>query len=223
VTVRYVAYVAHELRTGLAAQRALLEVALADPDADVAGWRETAEAVLRACRDQERLLEACLSLARSRNGLRRSEPADLAALAARALLACDSGDVEAVAELAPAWATGDPELLERLVANLVSNAIEHNVPGGRIEVATRSDRGRAVLSVANTGPSVSLAELPRLFRPFQRLESSPRAAPGLGLGLAVVQAVASAHRARVTARPRAAGGLEVDVAFPAAGSPLRAT
>jgi signal transduction histidine kinase len=59
-----VAFAAHALRTPLATQRALLELALADPDADVEAWREAGEGVLRACDEQARLLEACLALAR---------------------------------------------------------------------------------------------------------------------------------------------------------------
>jgi signal transduction histidine kinase len=211
---RFLAYVAHELRTPLATQRALLELALADPDADAAAWRETAAAVLRACRQQERLLDACLALARSRGGPTRSEPVDLAAIAADTLRAHDLGRVESVVTLGPAWTTGDPDLLERLAANLVSNAVRHNVAGGRVEVATRTEPGRAALVVANTGPLVPAAEIRRLFQPFERLDSSASRA-GDGLGLAVVQAVADAHRAIVTARPRPGGGLRVAVAFPA--------
>jgi signal transduction histidine kinase len=83
---RFAAYVAHELRTPLATQRALLELALADPSADVASWREIGEDVLAACKQQERLLEACLSLARSKRcGPQRCEPVDLAAIATDAL------------------------------------------------------------------------------------------------------------------------------------------
>jgi signal transduction histidine kinase len=206
------AFVAHELRTPLATQRALLELALADPDADTAAWRETGEGVLRACRQQERLLEACLLLARSRGGPGRCEPVDLAAIADDALGAHDLRGLASVVALGPAWTAGDPDLLERLAANLVSNAVRHNVARGRIEVATGTDAGRAALVVANTGPLVPAAELRRLFRPFERLDRRPG---GAGLGLAVVQAVADAHRAIVTARPRAGGGLRIRVAFPA--------
>ena len=72
----------------------------------------------------------------------------------------------------PAWTTGDPDLLERLAANLVSNAIRHNIVGGRIEVATRAESGRAVLAVANTGPLIPAGELQRLFQPFQRFDTA---------------------------------------------------
>jgi len=210
---RFAAYIAHELRTPLATQRALLELALADREADVASWRELGEDVLGACRQQERLLEACLTLARSQVGPQRCEPVDLAAIAAEVLQAHDLGGIERVVVLEPARMTGDPDLLERLAANLVSNAVRHNIVGGRIEVATRTESGRAALCVVNTGPRVPAAELQRLFQPFQRLNPNP--SDGVGLGLAIVQAIADAHDATVTAQPRPGGGLGIDVAFPA--------
>lgn len=212
---RFAACLAHELRTPLATQRALLELALADGDADVTGWREIGEDVLRACKQQERLLQACLALARGRGGAERCEPVELSLLAADALRAHDPGGLERVVVLEPAWTGGDPDQLECLVANLVSNAIRHNVADGRVEIATRAEPGRAVLFVANTGPTVPAGELDRLFQPFQRLSSSPRSlGDGLGLGLAIVQAIADAHSAIVVARVRAGGGLEIEVSFP---------
>jgi signal transduction histidine kinase len=212
---RFAAYVAHELRTPLAAQRALLELALADPNADVATWRGIGEDVLCACARQERLLEACLTLARSQGRRPRCEPVDLAAIAAAALRAHDLRGLESDVALEAAWTTGDPDLLERLAANLVSNAIRHNVVGGRIEVAAHVESGRAVLSVANTGVPIPAGELERLFQPFQRLGSSPRTfGDGVGLGLAIVEAIADAHGATLTAGARPGGGLRIRVAFP---------
>jgi signal transduction histidine kinase len=213
---RFAACVAHELRTPLATQRALLELGLADRSADVTTWREIGEDVLGACRQQERLLEACLVLARSQGRERRSEPFDLAVTAADALRAHDLRELECVVLLEPAWTIGDAALSERLAANLVSNAIRHNVVGGRIEVATRAGATCVHLTVANTGPLVPAAELARLFQPFQRLDPNPlSSSEGVGLGLAIVQAIADAHDASVTARPRIGGGLGIDVAFPA--------
>jgi signal transduction histidine kinase len=211
----FAAYVAHELRTPLAAQRALLELALADPSADLATWREIGEDVLDRCRQQERVLEACLTLARSQGMSRPCEPVDLAAIAAEALRAQDPAELERLVALEPARTTGDPNLLERLAANLVSNATCHNVVGGRIEVTTRTTSSRAVLSVANTGPPIPTAELSRLFQPFHRVASrTGDAVEGVGLGLAIVQAIAAAHGALVTARARIGGGLEMSVSFP---------
>lgn len=205
------AYAAHELRTPLTLQRTLLELTLADPTADAATWREVGEGVLRACEQQERMLEACLTLARSQSPHGCFEPVDLAAIAREALRAHDQSSLTTVAALKPARITGDPRLLERLTANLVSNAIRHNVADGRIEVTTDSKSGHAVLSVTNTGPPIPSHELPRLFKPFQRLSTSR---DGVGLGLAIVQAIADAHHATLTALPRSGGGLGIDVAFP---------
>lgn len=214
VQERFAAYVAHELRTPLATQRALLELALSDPNADVAGWREIGEDVLGACRRQQRLLDACLCLARSRSGLERCEPVDLAEIAADALRTHELGGLERVVLLEPAPTTGDPDLLERLVGNLVSNAVRHNIDGGRVEVATRTRAGRALLTVANTGPVVPAVDIQRIFQPFQRLDSSPRSfTDGVGLGLAIVQAVADAHRAAVSVQSRTGGGLAIRVSF----------
>jgi signal transduction histidine kinase len=209
----FAAYIAHELRTPLATQRALLELALADPNVGAANWREICEDVLGACKHQERLLEACLTLARSQGRLQRCEPVDLAAIASAALRAHDLSGLESVVVLEPTWTTGDPDLLERLSANLVSNAIRHNLAGGRIEVATRAELGRAHFRLANTGPLVPAAELQRLFQPFQQLNSNP--CGGVGLGLAIVRAIANAHDATVIAQARPGGGVGIDVAFPA--------
>ncbi len=168
--------------------------------------------MLGACKQQERLLDSCLTLARSRGRPQRCEPVDLAAVTAEALHAHDTTGLEHTVVLESAWTAGDRDLLERLAANLVSNAIRHNIVGGRIEVATRTASRRAHLIVANTGPLVPATELERLFKPFQRIDSNQR--DGLGLGLAIVRAIADAHGAAVTAEAQIRGGLGIDVAFP---------
>ena len=82
-------------------------------------------------------------------------------------------------------------------------------------VVTETRDGHAILSVANDGPTVPAAEIERLFQPFQRL-GSERTGPreGVGLGLSIVEGIATAHDASCTARPRPHGGLDVEVCFP---------
>jgi signal transduction histidine kinase len=203
---RFAAFVAHELRAPVALQRALVEVALADPDADSAALRAMGARVLAACEQQQRLIDALLELTRSRCRLRRREPVDLVAIAAEVLRAHDLSGLESIVVLEPAWTVGDPELLARLCANLVSDAIRHNVAGGRVEVTTHAATGRAVLSLANTGPPIQAEQLRRFSEPAD-------AAAGAGLGLAVVHAIADAHGALVTAEARPGGGLAIDVGF----------
>jgi signal transduction histidine kinase len=214
---RFVANASHELRTPLAGQRTLIQVALADPGASAETLRSACEEVLTLSALQERLIDALLTLATSERGVERWETLDLAevagnVLASRRQEAAERG-VEVEAALGPAPVAGDPRLLESLVANLVDNGLRHNRPGGRVEVRTAKVAGRASLSVRNAGPVVPEGEVQRLLQPFQRGRDRTRQAGGHGLGLAIVQAIARAHGAAVTAQARPEGGLDVSVRF----------
>jgi signal transduction histidine kinase len=215
----FVANASHELRTPLAAERAVLQVALGDPDADVESLRTTCEEVLALGTQQERLIDALLTLATSERGVERWEPIDLGEVVARVIdqraTDAEARGVELVARTRPSPTTGDPSLVESLVANLVDNGLRHNHVGGRVEVATSTADGRSTVAVWNTGPVVAASDVDRLFQPFQRAGAERLGGEdGHGLGLAIVAAIAEAHGAAVTARPRPAGGLDVDVAFP---------
>jgi signal transduction histidine kinase len=219
---QFVANASHELRTPLTLERTLVEVALADPDATIDTLRATCERVLGVGEQQERLIEALLTLSRSQRGLDRHEPFDLAEIAAEILETrgpdAESRGLYVDAALNPAPASGDQRLGERLVANLVDNAARHNVPGGRIDVATTTTKaGRAVLTVLNTGPVISPDDLDRLYQPFQRASADRNGdEDGLGLGLSIVHAISAAHGATIATRARPNGGLEIVVTFPPA-------
>jgi signal transduction histidine kinase len=209
----FVANASHELRTPLTAQRAVVQVALADPEA-------TAETLRAACRDvlslgeaQERLIDALLTLATSERGIERRKQFDLADIAGSVMESRGASGVRIGTALAPAPAAGDPHLVESLVANLVDNAVRHNVPGGQVEIATGMAGDQARISVRNTGPVVPPADLDRLFEPFQQL-GAQRVGDGHGLGLAIVRAIARAHGAVLTPLARPDGGLDVHVSFP---------
>ena len=134
----------------------------------------------------------------------------------------DAAQLDLTARIEPAEAAGDPGLAERLVANLVDNAIRYNTTGGRVEIGTGTRAGHAYLTVANTGPVIPPDQLGRLFRPFQRMDPARRSPGGLGLGLAIVSAIAAAHGADLRAVTRASGGLAVEVLFPPVPMPAAA-
>jgi signal transduction histidine kinase len=216
---RFVANASHELRTPLSAGRTLLQVAAADPDATVQSLKETCQEVLALGDQQERLIAALLTLATSQRGLARSEPVDLGTITGKVLLARQQEaarrGIEVTAALTPAPATGDPNLAESLVANLVDNALRHNHPGGRIEICTTPAGSGAQLSIRNTGPLIAPDEVAGLFQPFrQRGPERIRNGQGYGLGLAIVRAIADAHHATLTAHARPTGGLDVQLTFP---------
>ena len=184
----------------------MLEVALADPGATAVTLRSACEEVLAVGQQQEQLIEALLTLARSQRGLDHQEPFDLAEVTARVLNArrqrAQALALDVTAELAPAPATGDPSLAERLMANLTDNALSYNVPGGHVEMATGTTNGHAFLRMANTGPPVPAGQVQRLLQPFQRLNPDRAAqAGGSGLGLSIVAAIVKAHGAVLSARP----------------------
>jgi signal transduction histidine kinase len=216
---RFVANASHELRTPLTLERTLLQVALADPDASTETFRQTCEELLATGRDQERLLEALLTLASSERGLEDREPLDLARVVNHVLAASrpevERLGLEVEATLAPAPISGDRALIERLAANLIDNAVRYNHPGGRLEISTTTIAGHATFTVLNSGPVIAPDGVGRLFEPFQRL-GSDRTAPGdrgHGLGLSIARAIANAHDGVITAEPRAEGGLVVTVRF----------
>ena len=215
---RFVANASHELRTPLTRERALVQVALGDPSTPDL-WRSTGQELLISNREQETLIEALLTLASSESGLDHRERTDLAEIC-RTVLAHPGLDSERLGlqletAIRPAPLEGDPRLIERLITNLVHNAIGHNVAGGRVRISTDATDHQAVLSVTNTGPIVPPGEIDRLFQPFQRLDPRrTRHKNGHGLGLSIVRAIATAHQATITAQPQLEGGLSLSVAFP---------
>jgi len=216
---RFVANASHELRTPLTVERTLLQVALADPNASAATLRATCEELLAAGRDQERLLEAMLTLAASESGIERREPVDLADVAARVLAKpraeIDAGGLSVASDLSPAAITGDPDLLERMLANLVDNGVQHNIPAGTVHVRTGVADERPFAEVTNSGVVIAPEEVPVLFEPFRRFGQQRVGDSGhQGLGLSIVRAIANAHGAAIDASPGPNGGLSIVVRFP---------
>jgi signal transduction histidine kinase len=214
---QFVANASHELRTPLTLERTLLEVALSDPNASIDSYRRTCEQLLAVGEQQERLIEALLTLSRGQRGLDSRQPVDLAAITATAAAAADHDGLVLDTALLPAQTTGNPRLVERLVANLLSNAIHHNIDDGSVSITTETRDGHAVLTVSNTGPTIPASELERIFQPFQRLDPgrANNNGNGLGLGLSIVQAIANAHGATITTDAQADGGLQIQISFPA--------
>lgn len=216
---QFVANASHELRTPLARQRAFIEVALDDAGRTVDSLERACARVLVASEQQERLIDALLTLAQSQRGLNLREPVDLSAVVGDVLQTrqaeAQGRGLRVNARLAEAPVLGDARLAERLAVNLVANAIVHNIPGGWIEIATGMSGGSAILSVANTGPVIPPAEVQRLFEPFQRLAADRIGGHhGVGLGLSIVKAIADAHDARLSAYALPGGGLEIQACFP---------
>ena len=215
---RFVANASHELRTPLTVMRTAIDVTLAKPERTPAQLEAMAAEVRQAVDRAEALIEALLTLARSDRGTGPVEPLDVAVLAEDALDAAapaiKAHPVTVETALQPGLALGDPILVERLVTNLIDNAVRHNVPDGWVQVATGTRDGMAFIDVANSGPAIPAELVPSLFEPFRRLSDRAGSPEGTGLGLSIVRSVAAAHHGQATARQLPAGGLEVSVSLP---------
>jgi len=217
---RFVADASHELRTPLTVMRTAIEVTMAKPARTPEQLETMAAKVAQSASQAEALFEALLTLATSDQPLASVEQVDLATAAEDAIEAAAPGirrlGLQVDAALEPAPTTGNRLLLERMIGNLVDNAVRHNNHGGWVRVHAGTSDGRARFTIANSGPIVPDALLPSLFEPFRRVAERTGAGDGAGLGLAIVRSIGTAHAADVDARSMPAGGLLVTVTLPSA-------
>ena len=213
----FVANASHELRTPLTAMRTAVDVTLANDARSPEDLEKMGERVRDYVDQSDRIIEALLTLSISQQELAKDDVVDLAtsvedALDARAK-AVASRHIHLDLRLERSLVLGHKILLERLVMNLVDNAIHHNIDHGRIQIATGSIRGSSFLTIANSGPMIPESLLPTLFEPFHRFDTRKIADGGAGLGLAIVQSIANGHSATLRVASQAIGGLRVEVVF----------
>ncbi|TDE57707.1 HAMP domain-containing histidine kinase [Nonomuraea mesophila] len=213
----FTANAAHELRTPLTTTRTAIDVTL-DGNPSRAELLTMVGDVRDAVEHMQCVLNGLLLLARSQAGLTAREQVDLAAIAAAALYTVQArataADLTVRSELHPTPVTGEPILLERMIGNLVDNAIRYNRPGGHLAVATCPADGRAVLRISNTGRHISPGEAEKLLEPFAHGQGTRIRTEGLGLGLSIVRAVTLAHQGRITVDARTGGGLDITIDLP---------
>jgi signal transduction histidine kinase len=215
---RFVANASHELRTPLTVMRTAIDVTVAKPSPTARQLTDMAVRVRRSIDKAESMVEALLTLAVSDQGKLCTEFTDLATWAEDAIDVA-APEIERLglrvdALLDPAETTGDPQLLERMISNLVGNAVRHNEPGGWIRLRTGSGDAAAYLEIANSGPLIPDDAVLSLFEPFRRMEARTGVRAGAGLGLSIARSVITAHRATVTARSQPGGGLDITVVIP---------
>lgn len=219
---RFVADAAHELRNPVATVRQHAEVALAHPDRAVA--RELAEVVAVEAVRLQGLIDDLLLLARTdeRAPVTTHRDVDLDDVITDVVrrLPDDARSIIDRSAVSGGQVHGDPGALDRLVANLVDNAVRHARSTVVLSLVTQGDT--VVLVVGDDGPGIPPAERDRVFERFVRLdEARDRGSGGSGLGLAIVAAVAGAHDAQVTLDEHPAGGARFTVRFrsPSGGDP----
>ncbi|HEX6358000.1 HAMP domain-containing sensor histidine kinase [Actinophytocola sp.] len=210
---RFASNASHELRTPLAVQRTLVEVAMVTGEQDMS---RLAAQLLAVNERNERLIEGLLVLAESDRGLPGTEPVRFDTLVGEVLdkfaEQAEKNQVTLHRGMVARTVSGDPVLLDRMVSNLVHNAIKYNVPGGAIEVVVAAE---PTLSIHNTGQQVPAETVPALWEPFRRLTAErTNQRDGAGLGMSIVRSIVTAHNGTVSAAPGDHGGLKVTVKLP---------
>jgi two-component system, OmpR family, phosphate regulon sensor histidine kinase PhoR len=220
----FVANASHELKTPVAAVRALAETLLtALPDDPEAG-RRFAERIAREAERLDVLTRDLLDLSRVERGTLDVEPVDLVGLAKEVLggyedLATERR-VRLRSELQQVSMRGDRAQLGLLLSNLLDNALRHTPAKGTVCVRLDAAESRAVLQVADTGEGIPAGELPRVFERFYRVDKArARQTGGTGLGLAIVRHVAEAHGGTVRVDSELGRGSTFTVSLPVAGPP----
>ena len=214
---RFAANASHELRTPLATQRALIEISLAG--ALTSDQLELVARQLLATNERnERLIDGLLTLAETERGLlaNSSQPFERIVHDAVDTLRPTAKErgLELTVDTVPVVVRGELPLLDRLVANLVQNAIKYNVADGSVQVILSAE---GVLTVANSGPPVPPEAVAGLFEPFRRMSGERlEHSGGVGLGLTIARSIVAEHHGEITATANPGGGLTVAVRFPVA-------
>ena len=214
---RFVANASHELRTPLTSMRTLIDVAMAKPSRTTEQLEVLVGRVRVALDQSEALIDGLLTLARSDRGLTSRELVDLEAAAQDAIdqvsTEARGSNVAIDAELSPSPTIGDRVLVERLVANLLDNAVRYNVVGGTVKVVTETDNITSRITVTNTGPTVPPDAVDSLLEPFRRMRGADGDTRGVGLGLSIVASVVTAHGGKLVLEALPDGGLSISVAL----------
>jgi signal transduction histidine kinase len=211
--------VAHDLKTPLTSMRGTAELALSQNGSEALLRDALGECVERSD-DVLRLLRALMEISEAEAGVLKLEklPCDLGELARTAVDLYS--DVDEIRQIQLTFEAGeptpilaDPTRLRQAIANLIDNAIKYTPQPGAVTVRSAVRDGHAVLSVADTGPGVPLAEQPRIWERLYRGDQS-RSQTGLGLGLSLVRAIVEAHGGSAKVRNGETGGAVFELELP---------
>jgi signal transduction histidine kinase len=210
----FVSDASHELRSPLTAIRGQIEVLARDPDPDAPAVRRVEAATLAELRRVERLVEEMLALARLDEGIGPARREVDAAIFLREAVAAAPGDA-AAGKLADGRIDIDPDLIARVVRNLVENARRHAGTNGVVAISSTAVGARVRIDVDDDGPGIEAAERERIFDRFHRSdEARDRASGGAGLGLAIARSIVSTHGGSIWAEESPLGGARISFELP---------
>jgi len=215
-------HIAHDLRTPVARIRGIAESSLMDRNSTASGKDESLAVIVEESDRLSAMINTMLEIAQTDSGvaLLESAPVDIAGLLREAhdlfLPVAEDADIEMAVESgdAPILLTGDAVRLQRLIANLLDNAIKFTPRGGRIICSVGMTNDGIELVISDTGIGISVAAMPHIFERFYRGDNS-RSKPGNGLGLSYARSIARAHGGEIRIDSKQGQGTTVTVTLPA--------
>ena len=203
--------IAHELRTPLTRMRGMAETTL-NSKASLDEFQETTASTIGSIDDLVGMINTMLEISKTESGatILAREPFNFSTLVEDAIdlfspLAENKNiQLRYTPSDAPASLSGDRSKLQRVVANLLDNAIKYTPSGGTVALSIESSSDAVCFGISDTGPGISSIDLPKIFDRFYRADPS-RTTPGSGLGLSLAQAIVQAHGGEITAESTPAG------------------
>jgi signal transduction histidine kinase len=210
----FVSDASHELRSPLTTIRGQIEVLAREKNPDATAVRRVEATTLAELRRVELLVEQMLALARLDEGVGPSRrEVDAASFLREAVAAAPGG--AAVGDLAPGRIELDPDMVARVLRNLIENARRHADPQGAVAVSSAAVGGRLRVEVDDDGPGIAPAERERVFGRFHRSDTArDRASGGSGLGLAIARAIVDAHGGSIWVSESPLGGARISLELP---------
>ena len=221
---QFSAAASHELRTPLTVMKGEIELALRKARTDTE-YERVLRNQLHVVNDMARVVEQLLAVAHAEDGelAVQWEVLELEALIRSVAQSFDpivrdkNISLQVSAERS-VRVQGERRLLERLIANLLENAIKHTPPGGRVTLEAVRRGGQSLLIVKDTGTGILAKELPKIFDKFFSPQHSAEGIPSTGIGLGLCRWIAEVHKGKIEVSSLPGHGAEFTVSFPAAGS-----
>ena len=212
--------IAHDLRSPVARMRGLAEITLTTAKSN-AEYESLAASTVEECDRLLDIINTMLLISKTEAGVEKpgNETVDIAALVRQACElfqpVAENKNLQLVCRTPQtSHISGDARMLQRMVANILDNAMKYTASGGRIEVSVADSEARAIsIEVRDTGVGIDAADLEHIFERFYRCDQS-RSQPGTGLGLSLARAIARAHGGDITVTSALAEGTTFTITLP---------
>jgi signal transduction histidine kinase len=214
---RFINDLAHEIRTPITAISGYAEL-LKIGNINAEECEKSIDYIIGQSQRMKNMASKLSDLARMSQGNIEKKPLDIANLVSNATATCRAQlvgkHIALRKDINDVNITGDAELIESLLQNLIENAAKYSEDGGRIDIQAYSENGESLIVIADCGKGMEESEIPKITEPFYRVDKSrSRAEGGVGLGLALCARICEIHNARLEIKTKPGAGTKIILRF----------